>query len=63
MALSVILLVCAFSPKHYKQETKETKNINISDLPVVPVPIMILVQEASAQKVGKTLLARRCSGL
>lgn len=61
--MSAIRLVCALSPEHYKQETKETKNTEISDLPVVPAPIMILVQKASAQKVGKTLLARRCSGL
>lgn len=32
-------------------------------MPVVPVPSMTLVHKPSAQKVGKTLLARRCSGL
>lgn len=53
MALSAIRLVCALSPEHYKQETKETKNTEISDLPVVPAPIMILVQKASAQKLAK----------
>lgn len=53
VALSAIRLVCALSPEHYKQETKETKNTEISDLPVVPAPIMILVQKASAQKLAK----------